>query len=526
MANDEIRRAAIKELARRELERRRAGSQGPAPEEYQQPAPPPGMVMDPNTGQMIDTAQREAVTRATEQRTPGVGGALMRTGRVADDFVRGAADMATFGTADEISAGLGAAVGSGSYDDNLAAQRAQDNAGGGARMAGQFAGAMAIPGGAAKTVKGAMTQGAALGGAYGFGSGEGGLENRMESAAYGAGGGAAAGGLIKRGADVLSRRAARASIPTTDALKDAASAAYKQADDAGLIFKPRALQNLSMKVKSDLADFGYTPKLQPRIQATLEEIDRLSSGNVTLKGVETLRRVAKAAGNSQDASERALSQKIVQQIDDLMVNAKPGDVLMGDVRAGTAALQEARSLWSMKAKSDVIAQMFEKAQNSAPNFSGSGMENAMRTQFRQLANNPRRLRVFTKAEQEAIKKVARGGPLENAMRMMGKFAPTGVVSSVMSGGAGAAIGGPVGAVALPSMGLAARQGATALTRRNLNNVDEMIRSGGKNATQIALEAAQGRGDAKTVEYIQRLMLREQGARGVAAPMASEMLVGN
>jgi hypothetical protein len=519
MANDEIRRAAAKELARRELERRRSGGQAAA--DYVQPEPPPGMVMDPNTGQMIDTAQREAVTRATEQRTPGVSGALMRTGRVADDFVRGAADMATFGTADEISAALSG----GDYDANLAGERARDSAGGAARFTGQVAGALAIPGGAAKTVKGAVGQGAALGAGYGFGSGEGGLENRLESAAYGGAAGGLAGGAIKLGTNALARRAASKAIPTREALKEASAAAYQAADDAGIVFRPRAIQNLSMKVKSELADFGYTPKLQPRIQATLEEIDRLSSENVTLKGVETLRRIAKAAGSSTDASERALSQRIVSQIDDLMVGAQPGDVVMGDLKAGTAALKEARSLWSMKAKSDVIAEMMEKAQNSAPNFSGSGMENAMRTQFRQLANNPKRLRVFTPAEQEAIKKVARGGPIENALRMVGKFAPTGIVSTALSGGAGAAIGGPAGAVALPTIGMAAREGATAMTGRNIANVDQMIRSGGRNATQIALEAAQGRGDQRTVEFIQRLLAGDQSLRGAAAPLAASVAVG-
>ena len=156
--------------------------------------------------------------------------------------------------------------------------------------------------------------------------------------------------------------------------------------------------------------------------------------------------------------------------------------------------------------------MIENAKLTAPNFTGSGYENALRTQFRTLAKNANKMRGFSKTEQTAIERVAKGGPLENTLRMLGKFAPTGVVSTVMSGGAGAAIGGPVGAVALPAAGFAARQGATALTARNARAASELMRSG-----QLP---ALGRMAPADVELMRALMV----GQGQQAPELRQQLM--
>ena len=147
----------------------------------------------------------------------------------------------------------------------------------------------------------------------------------------------------------------------------------------------------------------------------------------------------------------------------------------GNPAIAIPALQDARKLWSQASKADTIETLIDRAKLSAPNFSGSGMENAIRTEFRALAKNEKKMRLFTDDEQDAIRKVAMGGPVENAMRMIGKFAPTGVVSSGLSSGAGYMLGGPVGAAAVPAAGFGARQLATMLTMRNAQKASELMR---------------------------------------------------
>ena len=138
----------------------------------------------------------------------------------AESFARGTADMLSFGTADEITAGLSSGLGLwGDYDKDLTetrnAYKAAQDANPMTYLGGQVAGGILpaiVSGGAsapaslgALALQGAKT-GLMQGAAYGFGSGEGGVGNRLASAAGGAalGAGAGAGGaLIGRGVSKL-----------------------------------------------------------------------------------------------------------------------------------------------------------------------------------------------------------------------------------------------------------------------------------------------------------------------------------
>jgi hypothetical protein len=71
---------------------------------------------------------------------------------------------------------------------------------------------------------------------------------------------------------------------------------------------------------------------------------------------------------------------------------------------------------------------------------------------------------------------SRGGPVENVLRWAGKFAPTGVVPAMVTGGAAAAFGGRT-AAALAGTGLAARGAATALARRNADRARQLMVAG-------------------------------------------------
>ena len=176
------------------------------------------------------------------------------------------------------------------------------------------------------------------------------------------------------------------------------------------------------------------------------------------------------AGAKPDAR---LASKVVEELDDYMGSINRKDVTSGDPQ-GFAALQEGRALWSRKSKGEEIARLVKRAEDSAPNFSASGYENALRIQFKQLAMNDKKMRRFNPEEQAAIRKVARGGPLENSLRMIGKMAPTGIISGAF--GIGAASMLPGGAL-LPAAGLAGRYAATRMTKANALRAEETMRRG-------------------------------------------------
>lgn len=126
------------------------------------------------------------------------GGGAMET---ADAVVRGAADTVTLGLADEIAALADTVTNPDStLRDNLDRQRATDRFDTennfGARLTGQVLGGAALPMGAARTPVALGRVGAGYGAAYGFGSAEGNVIERLPSA----GAGALAGGALAYGA--------------------------------------------------------------------------------------------------------------------------------------------------------------------------------------------------------------------------------------------------------------------------------------------------------------------------------------
>lgn len=281
------------------------------------------------------------------------------------------------------------------------------------------------------------------------------------------------------GALNLTRRAAPAAAPTASQLRQTAEAAYKAADDAGLVIAPDSYGRFAHRLSDMARKMGMDKDIQPRAFAAVRRItEQADSGQpVSLEDFEILRRVVGNARGSADASERKIGQAIVREMDDYINKIGGSDIVAGDPKAASEALSLARDAWTRMSKSETVQEAIEKAGIRAGQFSGSGFENALRTQFRQIAMNNKRMRGFSPQEQEAIKKVAMGGPVENAFRALGKLAPTGVVSAGMSSGAGYAIGGPVGAMALPAVGAGSRQVATHLTQKNAYAVDELVRAG-------------------------------------------------
>lgn len=136
---------------------------------------------------VIDDSPREELIK---QRDTAAGGL--------DAAVRGAADVLTLGTADELSAAGKTIFGGGTMEDNLRRERAIDKTDEQVnpwlRFGGQLAGGALLPMGEAKTATELGKVGAMYGGAYGVGSGEG-VKDRFVKGLGGAGAGLALGYL-------------------------------------------------------------------------------------------------------------------------------------------------------------------------------------------------------------------------------------------------------------------------------------------------------------------------------------------
>jgi hypothetical protein len=432
-----------------------------------------------------------------------------------DDAVRGIADVATFGFADEIAAKVGDLTGiggeRGQYEANLEAQRTRDAEGGWPRVAGQVAGAFAVPAGAARSVPGAILQGGAMGGAYGFGSGEGGFESRRDNAALGAAVGGAAGGAVRGAINKLQTGAAKAAVPTNEQLEKAATAAFNKAEAAGVVIRPEGMARLAQDVTQEIAEFGYDPALQPGVKAILDRLGDAAQNNVTLKGMDIIRRVAGNVAKIRDnPSQQAIASRVIEKIDNFVDTLPDEEVLVGNARHGAQALREARELWGRYRRSQQVDTAASRAElRAASTGSGGNADNATRQNVRRMVENPRGMNA---AEREAAERVVRGTRGQNALRTVGKLAPTGNGLMTALGVGGAMVNPVLGVPALT--GIAAKTLADRGTQRNVERLSELIRSGGQTAPQIA--AAARRGEV-TIPRIEQL---EQIGQGTAMPLSS------
>lgn len=456
----------------------------------------------PSLEERFSAAQQKAledrIARAKAAR-PEPAGLVERIFRATDDTMRSIASGMTFGLADEFAAGMNTLTG-GDYASNLAAERARDVAispfvripgeivggvttGAGLGRAGLtlFRGARAGIGSLA--ARGAA-EGAAYGAAHGFGRGEG-VEGRVTGAATGAVLGAATGGVTGAvGGALLGRRASGA-----PGLKAQATQAYREAEQAGVVVRANSFSAAVDRIQQRIAEAGIDKTIHPKAMAAFARLEAGKESNHTLKGLDLLRRVIKSAASSNEADERRIAMIMADELDDYIGSLGPADVFWGDARVATAALRQARTLWSKARKTEMIEGLIERANNRAGQFTGSGYENALRTEFRQLAQNVRRMRLFTTDEQEAIRLVARGGPAANVLRALGRFAPRGVVSGGFHLGVAAGVDPTLG-VATMAVGESARRGATALTARNAQRVLDTVVGGAQSGRSVTLTPKQ------------------------------------
>jgi|CXWL01.1.fsa_nt_gi hypothetical protein len=261
--------------------------------------------------------------------------------------------------------------------------------------------------------------------------------------------------------------------PTREALNRQAAAAYDDANRAGVVFNPQATQNMVIGMADDLGRQGLrldSPAavgLYPQAANTMRLVgDDLSLGPLTLERAEILRRninAAQSAANDARAyADARLVSRIKTRLDRFVSRAGPEDVITGDPAAGIAALRTARDAYSRSAKAETLETLIDRATLGKSQYSVSGIENALRAEFRTFAKRGREMRFFSPDEQAAIRRVSQGSLAGNTLRYLGKMAPTGPLPIVAA--LGAENLSPMLGLSMATTGIASRLGATAMTK--------------------------------------------------------------
>lgn len=419
---------------------------------------------------------------------------------------------ATFGFGDKAVAGARSLVTGKSYEDELADARAKTNASrqraGWAAPVAEFTGNAASIGrlaGAGLTLAGrggtaAMTGLKGLGARTGLmgaeGAGYGALnalgndQDVGEGAAVGAVGGMlgnVAGEAISSGVSKLAGLFnKKAPAPTAESLKATASRAYDYADKSGVAFNSAGVNKLRTGVIADLTERGFDPINEPGVMPVINRLNALGDeGNITIKGLDTLRKVASNGYIPGNKSNNAAIGGIINRIDDLMTSAAPDTILTGEnPDLAAKALKVARSYWGRARKLETVETLVKRGELVGGSQKNQDIAGATRRQLRTILTNEGKARGFTPAELAATERTVMGTVPQRALDAASGLLPTGRLGGLIQGSVGSAnlATGNLPGLALQGAGMAlgfgAGKAAEALSRKSVNELAGLIARGG------------------------------------------------
>lgn len=254
----------------------------------------------------------------------------------------------------------------------------------------------------------------------------------------------ASGPLVGSAAGKFFQRLRGPAAPTIAELSAKATSLYDRARQAGVQIAGDSWERAVGRMAHAASQGGINRNLHPKAMGVLRDMLKTRGAPLSLDDAEQWRRVLKGVGKSLDPDERRIGKILVEQFDRWQGSLKAADVLAGEPEKAVGYLREARQIWQRVKKGELLGDMIANAELGKSKFTQAGVENALRAEFRRLAKNANKMRMFSKEERAAIIDVANGKPFRNAMQRLGKFAPKGVVSTALGGGGGAMAGSLLG----------------------------------------------------------------------------------
>lgn len=333
---------------------------------------------------------------------------------------------------------------------------------------------MSLP---ARAIASAVT-GGAMGGADAAARGQDAGVGAATGAVLGLGAPYAAAGIGKAAGAVAAKLAPAERAPAPPDLKEAAQAAYRAADGAGVQIGQPSWSGAIAGIRDAVLDAGIDRALHPRATAALSRFEQAAEMSPTLRDTDLMRRIAKSAASSLEPDERRIGSIMVQKLDDYIGGLQPADLVGGDAEVATKALGEARGLWGRARRAEAIDTAVENGElRAASSGSGGNAENAVRQEIRKILTDPKQWRGYSDEERALMARVVRGGPVQNIARLVGKLSPEG--NGLMLALGLGATAHDTSMAALPIAGYAAKKFAERAANSNVQRLQEAVRSGGE-----------------------------------------------
>lgn len=251
----------------------------------------------------------------------------------------------------------------------------------------------------------------------------------------------------------------RLTAPSAEVLGERAKANYDVLDQSNFQLNDAPLNAKFQDIDTRLTNkFAYDPAQEPSVAKAIE---RIKAGNPkNASELQIIRTFINKARASEKATERMIAGELLDEFDDYVLSAPAG----GDPKA-LSAWKTAREDYSRVKKGEIFTDLLDKS-----DFTQGDKGKYIASKIAALVQNDKKMRLFTPAEQEEIKKAAASNSIQSLLNTAAKFTPmtpaAAIFTAVNPWGAYTAAGG-----------MAAKSLATARQIRKANNLAETMRAG-------------------------------------------------
>jgi hypothetical protein len=280
-------------------------------------------------------------------------------------------------------------------------------------------------------------------------------------------------------------------VPTVDGLKAAGRAAFKRADDAGVMFNQTGVNQLRANIIDDLTQRGFDPINEPGVLPVIKRLESIGNGNITFTGLKTLREVASNGWRPGMNSNNAAIGKIIERIDELVDAANPQTIVMGNNPAAAAsAVREGRKYWHMGKKLETVEKHIRKGGQMANSNILADEVGATKKQLRSILTSDAKSRGFNPAELKQLEKSAGYTGGQRMLHAASGLLPRDKLSAAVHLAAGVPTAAATGGASLPiqaglmGLGYTAQKINESLARKSVADLTRLIANGGVPPAQV------------------------------------------
>lgn len=213
---------------------------------------------------------------------------------------------------------------------------------------------------------------------------------------------------------------------TMDQVKQRAQRAYTQMEDQGITLKQQSALNMIDNVKSNLQKERLIKgsAVYDDVMASVKEMERLAKDpQVSFLQLEEMRKVANDL--LADKKTYRFGKAMVDTVDSYVNKLNANDLIAGQggLDKAVSSVMAARKDWRNASRAEALNDALNIAEIKTELGAKTSEAELIRQGITRLATNKDKMRLFTAEEQNILKSVAKGGPLDPLLSGVSAFSP-------------------------------------------------------------------------------------------------------